>query len=311
MAHFEFKRIKINPLIYLASSLFALFLLVLKVKGHGRLLEPPSRGSLWRLGYSAPVNYEDNQLFCGGVKVQYSINGGKCGVCGDPWNGKREHEAGGRYANGVIVRKYKVGQVINATVELTANHRGFFEFRICPTDNPFKKVTHHCLRKFPLEVADTGLTRFAVPTRDSHAKITVPLRLPSDVTCRACLFQWKYTAGNSWGVSADGRQCVGCGNQEQFYGCADIAIGYSEDDEVALGKPAPRHPWHFQSEKKKEEWHYGVVKYIDDEKETTVGYKSVATSHVYRKQNLHICLPGGFQTWSFIFVSLLVHWTSP
>ena len=31
--------------------------------------------------------------------------------------------------------------------------------------------------------------------------------------------------GNSWGVGADGKGCVGCGPQEQFYGCSDVAIG--------------------------------------------------------------------------------------
>lgn len=38
--------------------------------------------------------------------------------------------------------------------------------------------------------------------------------------------QWKYVAGNSWGVDPDtGKGCVGCGPvQEHFFGCADIAI---------------------------------------------------------------------------------------
>lgn len=36
------------------------------------------------------------------------LNGGKCGVCGDPWNGRRENEAGGKYATGTIVKVYKV-----------------------------------------------------------------------------------------------------------------------------------------------------------------------------------------------------------
>ena len=32
-------------------------------------------------------------------------------------------------------------------------------------------------------------------------------------------------AGNSWGTDADtGQSCIGCGNQEQFYGCSDVAI---------------------------------------------------------------------------------------
>ena len=32
-------------------------------------------------------------------------------------------------------------------------------------------------------------------------------------------------SGNSWGVDKSGQGCVGCGEQEQFYGCSDIAIG--------------------------------------------------------------------------------------
>ena len=39
------------------------------VLGHGRLMEPPSRSSMWRLGYNTPHNYQDNELFCGGFQV--------------------------------------------------------------------------------------------------------------------------------------------------------------------------------------------------------------------------------------------------
>ena len=48
------------------------------------------------------------------VLDQFHKNGGKCGVCGDDWAEKqpREHEAGGRYGNGVIGRRYTTGQVI-------------------------------------------------------------------------------------------------------------------------------------------------------------------------------------------------------
>ena len=30
--------------------------------------------------------------------------------------------------------------------------------------------------------------------------------------------------GNSWGTDPDGTGCLGCGKQEQYYNCADIAI---------------------------------------------------------------------------------------
>ncbi|GFT30055.1 chitin-binding type-4 domain-containing protein, partial [Nephila pilipes] len=42
-------------------------LLVGQIQGHGRLLEPPSRSSMWRFGYNTPSNYNDNELFCGGL----------------------------------------------------------------------------------------------------------------------------------------------------------------------------------------------------------------------------------------------------
>lgn len=35
---------------------------------------------------------------------------------------------------------------------------------------------------------------------------------------------WLSILGNSWGTDPDGRSCVGCGPQEEFYGCADIKI---------------------------------------------------------------------------------------
>lgn len=34
--------------------------------GHGRLMEPPGRNAMWRFGFPNPVNYNDNELFCGG-----------------------------------------------------------------------------------------------------------------------------------------------------------------------------------------------------------------------------------------------------
>ena len=42
--------------------------------------------------------------------------------------------------------------------------------------------------------------------------------------------------GNSWGTNDDGRSCVGCGAQEEFYGCADVAIvplPVRQDDDMA------------------------------------------------------------------------------
>lgn len=37
--------------------------------GHGNLMNPPSRNSLWRFDKQAPINYDDNGLNCGGLDV--------------------------------------------------------------------------------------------------------------------------------------------------------------------------------------------------------------------------------------------------
>lgn len=46
------------------------------------------------------------------------------------------------------------------------------------------------------------------------------------ILCRERNFLFLFRiAGNSWGVDENGTGCVGCGPQEQFRGCADVAIG--------------------------------------------------------------------------------------
>ena len=99
--------------------------------------------SAWRYGFNTPPDYNDNEGFCGGFDYQFNIAGGKCGICGDPWFANpREHEApGGRYATGTITGSYKHGETINVQIDVTANHRGFFEFKLCP-NNPCDNCTN-------------------------------------------------------------------------------------------------------------------------------------------------------------------------
>ncbi|KAK2165238.1 hypothetical protein LSH36_53g07025 [Paralvinella palmiformis] len=211
---------------FVLADVFLTFCVILptSVCGHGRLIEPPSRASMWRYGYHTTPNYSDNQLFCGGFAVQWNINKGKCGVCGDPWQGPREHEAGGKYATGIIVRRYDVGSTITVIVQITASHLGYFEFRLCPVNNPKIAATWQCLNKYLLQLADGSGTRYYV-TRHGPFNYQINLKLPPGLNCTQCVLQWKYNAGNSWGIDANGKGCRGCGAQEQFYGCSDIAIG--------------------------------------------------------------------------------------
>lgn len=40
-----------------------------EVLGHGMVLEPVNRGSMWRKGYPTRINYDDNGNYCGGYMV--------------------------------------------------------------------------------------------------------------------------------------------------------------------------------------------------------------------------------------------------
>ena len=60
-------------------------------------------------------------------------------MCGDDYSLEiRPSEAGGKYATETIAANYTQGQIINVTVEITANHLGWFEFRII-ANNDFSK----------------------------------------------------------------------------------------------------------------------------------------------------------------------------
>lgn len=224
--------------------LFLLLCFMPFVIGHARLYYPPSRASMWRFGFqNNKPNHNDNQGYCGGYDVMQNIFNGKCGVCGDPWLPRpRLHERGGKYYTGEATAYFKCNSVITAVIHVTANHKGFFEFRVCPYDRPkpgdlelyengtMIEVSQSCLDKNILSLAHKPGTKYYLPPDSGVGFFTVPLRLPRGLRCRKCLFQWRYKAGNSWGVDSDGKSCIGCGTQEEFKACADIVIGFLETD---------------------------------------------------------------------------------
>lgn len=196
------------------------------VTGHGRLMDPPARNSMWRFGFPNPVNYNDNELFCGGYSVQWEQNGGKCGLCGDAYHIEqpRPHEAGGLYAKGIISRHFSVGQSIDIEIELTANHYGRFEILLCPNNNPNQEATQSCFDRFPLYL-DNKETSYIIPEDGKKkAVFRYQVRLPPYITCTQCVLQWTYYTGNQWGMCANGTQAQGCGKSETFRNCADVAI---------------------------------------------------------------------------------------
>ena len=88
--------------------------------------------------------------FCGGFGYQFKIADGKCGICGDPWFAEpREHEApDGKFATGTITAEYSQGQTIDIQIDITANHKGFFEFRLCPNIESNADPSQDCFDRY-------------------------------------------------------------------------------------------------------------------------------------------------------------------
>lgn len=118
-----------------------------------------------------------------------------------------------------------------ARVQLTANHRGYFQFKLCPAITRRREVSQACLDAHPLQVLDSPFaeeTEFVVPSATAGV-FEVRLQLPPAVSCARCVLQWTYTAGNNWGRCEDGSGRLGCGPQETYRGCADIKIRAAAD----------------------------------------------------------------------------------
>ena len=113
---------------------------------------------------------------------------------------------------------------------------GIFQFRVCSLDEtPNKDATHACLDANLLQVAP-GTTDFAI--KASYTTVRINVSLPQNLTCKHCVFQWKYRTGNSWG-SYNGKSCLGCGREnEEFYGCSDISI-IRKDKSITEPPPPP------------------------------------------------------------------------
>lgn len=112
------------------------------------------------------------------------------------------HETGGPYGKGVIVRRYRTGEVIPIQVELTANHHGYFEFRTCAMTYRNQEVDQDCLDQNVLVNLETGGTRYY--PGEGNKIFEALYKLPDDLTCNQCVFQWRYIAGNNWGDCGNG-----------------------------------------------------------------------------------------------------------
>jgi len=185
---------------------------------------------MWRFGFATPHDYDDTAGFCGGFNTQWAVNDGKCGVCGDAWDAEvKEHEApGGKFATGTIVREYTAGQSIDISVEVTANHRGSFTFRLCRAPSAEQDPSQECLDQHLLTTS-TGEQEWVLPS-ESNGMYDLQVELPQDYECKQCLLQWTWRVANNWGTCEDGSGAIGCGKQEHFRACADVSITREGDE---------------------------------------------------------------------------------
>ena len=185
---------------YFLITLIVIITFLHGVESHGYLSNPPARNAMWKYGFNVPANYELMSLNCGG-------RGGKCSVCGDSfYSSYKPHEAGGPYAKGIIVKTYTMGSTINVGVTITANHKGYFEFRICPVTNNNVEVTQECLNQNQLIINNNSFRRSV----DFEEWITsMSVKLPEGLTCERCVLQWYWRAEITL---------------EDYFNCADIRI---------------------------------------------------------------------------------------
>lgn len=77
----------------------------------------------------------------------------------------------------------------------------------------------------PVTLGD-GSANYVLQNKQEENDDTIytDVKLPDGLTCGRCVLRWTYTAGNNWGQCDDGSYGEGCGPQETFRSCADIAI---------------------------------------------------------------------------------------
>jgi len=185
---------------------------------------------MWRFGHQTLSNWDDDGNYCGGYTALWLLNEGKCGICGDSYSGPKDHEVGGKYYSGIIGAKYKQAQVIDILIQISANHRGDFEFRLCPAKNNQTEVTQECLDKHLLHIEGHG-KKYTIASSENTLNVELKLKLPQDVHCERCVLQWHWRTSNFWGMCDNETGALGCGPQEMYRNCADIAIKASRNDE--------------------------------------------------------------------------------
>ena len=86
-------------------------------------------------------------------------------------------------------------QEIGIAVELTTQHGGWFEFRICPNNDVTTPATHECLNNNLLPLADGTGSRIYLQIKGPIGFYNTTLLLPMGLSCTQCVLQWKWHTG--------------------------------------------------------------------------------------------------------------------
>ena len=75
---------------------------------------------------------------------------------------------------------------------MTANHKGYFTFKLCANNNTGQDPSQSCFDETVLRIVPSGEDRYYLTTFNTGV-FTLKLRLPPDIRCSQCILQWTYT----------------------------------------------------------------------------------------------------------------------
>lgn len=194
---------------------------------HLALMDPPARNVLWRSGWRhLPEHPDDDYLICS------EEAGRPCPPCGDTPDAPAPlpHQAGGKWALGILARNYSEGETVTMAVSVTNSHGGPLEFKLCPHDDVNTPVTQACLDRYPLTVVSPAGGAAVTADYQSTQEISVRVRLPAGVTCRQCVVQMTNRAEQFKP------------SKVMFRNCADVSIGAARHAAQASQQTLARRP---------------------------------------------------------------------
>lgn len=110
-------------------------------------------------------------------------------------------------------------KIIDVVVDITANHRGHFEFELCPQATE----TDHCFQRLNIVSGSQQIRNGNVMCSEPSQQIgrqTARIQLPAGVRCTRCTLRWTYRTAYPPAPDA----CFNPNPAQTFRNCVDIRI---------------------------------------------------------------------------------------